>query len=483
MAKPLENTLNALKSQSTEFTFETIVVDDASEDNTKQVVSQFPDVSYVHYGQHPQKQRRVAEIRNIGARKAMGRVLIFLDADMIPRDDFVFQHIQSHDKVDIVLGLRYNQDAKGRIKHNLDSREPYFVICDNQVNTLPAPWALLYSHNFSVKKQIFRSVGGFSTYFDCWGVEDQELGYKLYKRGVNFYLNKKIVAEHQYHAAEYRSKLQKKTKLVRSSKKFFSRYSDPGITAFYGLVRKALRVDLSDVCNNNCGLCSSLDRKGEHIKKDDLFSALDSMDKDWKLILSGGEPCLRQDFWEILLKFKALGFHNLELATNGRALYYQSFCRRCTLAGIANYEVTVFGHNARLHDSITKVPGSFKQTVQGIYNLVNLRQGVAIHVVINETNHRFLGQIIRFIHRFGIEDIFLSLVPDDKNKLQVFRETSRKIRMHMKKGLVFRNTFYRCFQDYLHGNNELTIQKMRGCTQCIFLNECRGKPGEFFARI
>ena len=55
---------------------EVIVVDDGSPDNTEEVVRGFPGVRYVR-----QENRGLAEARNTGLSLAMGRYLIFLDAD------------------------------------------------------------------------------------------------------------------------------------------------------------------------------------------------------------------------------------------------------------------------------------------------------------------------------------------------------------------------------------------------------------------
>ena len=75
---------------------EIIVVDDASTDGTKAVVTRYP-VKYIY-----QKRGGPAAARNRGYRSAKGEVIFFTDADCVPEKDRLKVMIENLCKKDIV---------------------------------------------------------------------------------------------------------------------------------------------------------------------------------------------------------------------------------------------------------------------------------------------------------------------------------------------------------------------------------------------
>jgi len=63
---------------------EIIVVDDGSKDNTKTIVQSFPQIKLL-----TQTHQGPAKARNLGAKKATGQILVFVDADMEFDQDFL----------------------------------------------------------------------------------------------------------------------------------------------------------------------------------------------------------------------------------------------------------------------------------------------------------------------------------------------------------------------------------------------------------
>ena len=90
-AKTIEKTIASIKSQS--FTdYEIIVICDACEDNTVDIVAHCPNVRHKVVNNHTD-----GLTRNVGIDMAQGEYLLFIDADDWYLHQFVFQQI--HDKI------------------------------------------------------------------------------------------------------------------------------------------------------------------------------------------------------------------------------------------------------------------------------------------------------------------------------------------------------------------------------------------------
>ena len=83
-AKYLAATLEAIAAQKTDFTFETLVMVDRSDDGTAEILSRFPSVRRV---QAPEGEYRPGRTLNALVRAAKGRYCVFNNADAVPADD------------------------------------------------------------------------------------------------------------------------------------------------------------------------------------------------------------------------------------------------------------------------------------------------------------------------------------------------------------------------------------------------------------
>ncbi len=87
--------LNALKNQAFNLSnMEVILIDDASTDNTSQLKSYHPPYSFKYI--RNQNNLGVCCARNIGLNLAQGKIIIFLDTEMIVGPDYVNRHYQHH---------------------------------------------------------------------------------------------------------------------------------------------------------------------------------------------------------------------------------------------------------------------------------------------------------------------------------------------------------------------------------------------------
>ncbi|MCD6371799.1 MAG: radical SAM protein, partial [Candidatus Aenigmarchaeota archaeon] len=142
---------------------------------------------------------------------------------------------------------------------------------------------------------------------------------------------------------------------------------------------RRLDVKVGWRCNNNCIFCAQAhkrhlgDLSTEEVKKRILEGWEDGCDE---LVLTGGEPTIRKDIFELVRYAHELGFKIIQIQSNGRMFYYKDFVKKIIEAGANEFSPAIHGHNPLIHESQTRAKGSFKQTYEGIKNLKEFGQYV-----------------------------------------------------------------------------------------------------------
>jgi glycosyltransferase involved in cell wall biosynthesis len=209
---------------------EVIVVDDGSDDNTKQVVECFKEALDIHYLYQEDLGFRVASARNMGLQCACGDIVIFVDSGIVLSTGCIEAHLNAHasennaavigyiyclqvhdHKLDIFSDFR--QSEPDRLIDRLgmeygDVREKVYKECDSNLSRLPAPWVLFWTGNVSARTSKIKEVGMFDANFDMhWGMEDVDLGYRLYKHNTKFILSRDARSFHYPHPSDKKKKL------------------------------------------------------------------------------------------------------------------------------------------------------------------------------------------------------------------------------------------------------------------------------------
>jgi radical SAM protein with 4Fe4S-binding SPASM domain len=139
----------------------------------------------------------------------------------------------------------------------------------------------------------------------------------------------------------------------------------------------SVQLDLTYRCNERCIHCYlDHDDHGE-MTTAEIKDLLDQMADAgvFYLTVSGGEILMRRDFFEILEYARKRTFC-IKLKTNG-ILIREKEAQRIKALGVESVQISIYSHVAEVHDSITKMPGSLKHSIEAIRRL----RAHGIHVI------------------------------------------------------------------------------------------------------
>jgi radical SAM protein with 4Fe4S-binding SPASM domain len=125
-------------------------------------------------------------------------------------------------------------------------------------------------------------------------------------------------------------------------------------------------LDLTYRCNERCEHCYlEHDDKGE-MTTGEIKNLLDQLAEAgvFFLTLSGGEPLLRPDCFEIIEYARSLLF-NVKLKTNA-LLIREREARRLKALGVEQLQISVYSQRPEVHDAITKIHGSLNRTLAAV---------------------------------------------------------------------------------------------------------------------
>ncbi len=231
--------------------YEIIVVDDGSDMSIMPIIEQYSDALQIQYTKV--FKMGWAGARNIGIDMAKGDIIVFSDDDTIVEPNFVRQHKASHENNvnAIVLGKRKRlyignkniekeyEDWGGCsrvVQKNIVRNDSYEVlsrkIFSDQSKTCiySVPWICSITANMSIEKKLLIDIGKFDSEFKGWGVEDIELGYRLYQKGYIFWYYDNII---NYHIEHHRDASKMNEELLENMRRFLNKHKDCNIVKYW----------------------------------------------------------------------------------------------------------------------------------------------------------------------------------------------------------------------------------------------------------
>jgi MoaA/NifB/PqqE/SkfB family radical SAM enzyme len=175
--------------------------------------------------------------------------------------------------------------------------------------------------------------------------------------------------------------------------------------------RKIAQLEVSTQCNNRCDGCQFICQMGKAQPRpqDELVKEMDQMVSDGIEILeiTGPEPTIRAELAELLSQ-AASRFKTVILETNGRAMAYPRLAEKIAASGVNEVRIGLHAGYPGEHDRLTKVRGSFDQTVKGLENLrAHKKLHVTARLYLHETAADSWPKTLARLVKLGVVEVGL----------------------------------------------------------------------------
>lgn len=185
----LDRCISAI-SASSYSNYEIIVVDDSSTDNSADIAR----MKNVKLFQLP-RQSGPAAARNLGAQKAQGDILFFVDSDVIVQQstvERVVADLQEHPEIAALFGSYDDTPAEKNFLSQYKNLYHHFVHQQSSNNAVT-----FWAGCGAIRREVFQKACGFDhTRYTRPSIEDIELGCRMSRMGYKILLDKELQVKH-----------------------------------------------------------------------------------------------------------------------------------------------------------------------------------------------------------------------------------------------------------------------------------------------
>jgi AdoMet-dependent heme synthase len=167
---------------------------------------------------------------------------------------------------------------------------------------------------------------------------------------------------------------------------------------------RVLAWELTRRCNLNCIHCRAT--ASEHapegeLSLDEYQAMIDNVASFASpiLILSGGEPLMRPDLFEIAAYATGAGLR-AAVSTNG-TLVTDDVARRLLAAGVATCSISIDGATPETHDDFRQQPGAFEASLRGMRILTGAGIKVQVNTSLTRRNMHDLDNVYQLVKRMN----------------------------------------------------------------------------------
>lgn len=216
-------------------------------------------------------------------------------------------------------------------------------------------------------------------------------------------------------------------------------------------------------CNFYCRHCySSSDSSTDTLEftKDEIYKVIDRLQEMRVpvLLLSGGEPMIRDDIFEII-GYAIEKNIRVSLSTNGSLIDLDK-AKKLKSLGIGYVGISLDGMK-ELNDEFRGVNGAFEMAVRGIENCNKVGQKVGLRMTIHKKNIHQVPDILNVMEKLNVNRVcFYHLVPSGRGE-------------HID-NLILNHEEIRNFMDYIIEYTKNSLEKGENKEILTVTNHCDG---------
>ena len=190
-------------------------------------------------------------------------------------------------------------------------------------------------------------------------------------------------------------------------------------------VPKWIAWEITRTCNLRCVHCrssSDLESAAGGFSTADALRFIDELSDYAKpvLVLSGGEPLLRPDVWELAAHGTARGLR-MCLATNG-LLVDDAACAKMKETGIRMVSLSLDGATAATHDDFRRQPGAFDATVRATERMTAAGVPFLVNSSFTKRNQDEIPRVYELAKRLGARAWYMFMIVPTGRGAEILNE-------------------------------------------------------------
>ena len=185
-------------------------------------------------------------------------------------------------------------------------------------------------------------------------------------------------------------------------------------------------------CNLRCSHCYQTGPLGDkELTTEEIYYALDELMNLGCLYLTftGGEIFLREDFFDIA-KYARKKEFAIRLFTNG-TLIDEKTADKIKELNPLSVEISLYGMDPEVHENITKIPGSYKKTINAFKFLRQRNINTVVKCTVMKDNVAEFDKLKDFARNTGAKFIFsLTVIPQIDGSKEVLKYRLSQEQLH-----------------------------------------------------